>query len=247
MTSRFGAKACILFEKGQFTEDKIVRRVPCVEGIYPFRDFDQDEPMTPSCNAARSVESYRHWHEKCGHISKERYKELAAIRDDVPEFDNKVMEELQCVPCITAKTKKAPISPADNNAQPYTEVHVDLSGLMDPRIGENIYAVHFLEPHTAKTDVIMIKAKSQIAQIVSYYIATVENHFSTETYKIKIIRYDRTNENFSNELVDFCKTRGIEMHPSPPYAPESNGLIERTVQENWNRARALQHATNLPK
>ena len=40
-TSIFGPKACNLFEKGQFTEEKIVRRVICVEGIYSFRDYDQ--------------------------------------------------------------------------------------------------------------------------------------------------------------------------------------------------------------
>lgn len=48
-----------------------------------------------------------------------------------------------------------------------------------------------------------------------------------------------TRENIPNELNTFCKEKGIEIKPSPAYAPQSNGILEILVQELWLRACVL--------
>ena len=88
-------------------------------------------------------------------------------------FPNEKMDGLQCVPCITANTKKGPIKTATNDARPLAEIHFDLSGPMLPSVGGNVYATHFIEPRTAKSDVITINDKGQIKNFVAAYIATV--------------------------------------------------------------------------
>lgn len=61
-----------------------------------------------------------------------------------------------------------------------------------------------------------------------------------------MIQADNARENIPNELKEYCITNGIKIEPSPAYAPESNGMAERLVQEHWTRARVIMLATNLP-
>ena len=38
----------------------------------------------------------------------------------------------------------------------------------------------------------------------------------------------------------------IHLEASPSYAPKSNGVAERLIQEHWTRNRTLLFASNLP-
>ena len=60
------------------------------------------------------------------------------------------------------------------------------------------------------------------------------------------VRLDRAGENSSDFFVEFCKSHGISLDFSPPYASESNGAAERHIQEHWTRAGVLLFASQLP-
>ncbi len=79
------------------------------------------------------------------------------------------------------------------------------------------------------------------------YKARVENHFAAKGYRVSDIRLDQAGENFSSIVVSFCRQQGINLAPSPAYAPESNGLAERPVQEHWTRTRVLMFGCDLPQ
>lgn len=61
-----------------------------------------------------------------------------------------------------------------------------------------------------------------------------------------MIRADNERENPPIYLEEYCKANGISVEPSPTYAPESNIMTERLVQEHWKRARVLMIATTPP-
>jgi transposase InsO family protein len=52
----------------------------------------------------------------------------------------------------------------------------------------------------------------------------VERQFSK---KIKRIRCDNGGENIRNALKDFFLTNGVIHELTPPYSPQSNGIVER--------------------
>lgn len=75
----------------------------------------------------------------------------------------------------------------------------------------------------------------------------VENHFSTEGYHVKAIRYDCAGMNIPSNIKIFCSETGIVLKTSPASVSEGNGLVERIVQEHWTRGNVFQQSTNLSK
>lgn len=113
-------------------------------------------------------------------------------------------------------------------------------------LGGSVYAAHFMEPTTSKSDVHFLKAKLELLPVTMSYIASVNSRFSSSGYHARCIRCNNTGGNFPTELVDYCRCLGMEIETYPSYAPASNGLVESLVQEHWNRARLLLFATDLP-
>ena len=148
---------------------------------------------------------------------------------------------------MTAKMKKAPVRQSDADQTPLAEIHFDVSGPFTETLGGNSYALQIIKPYTAKSDFFMIQKKSDVCQIVKEYSAHIENHFCHSRYKVQFLRCDRAGENLTDELKEYCANAGIEIKPSPAYAPESNGLAERLVQEHWTRARTIMFGTDLPE
>lgn len=155
------------------------------------------------------------------------------------------MKQLECVPCRTAKMKKDPVRP-NNSANHEGEIHLELSDPVAASLGGNIYAAHFLEPRSGKTDVIPSAKKSDLPPLTISSLRLVEERFADENYRVKVLRCDGTKENYPAEVVMFHSQHGISIKFSPAYAPESNGTAESLVQENWTHARVLLHGTNLP-
>lgn len=241
-TSEDENKRCEILKKGSRTD--VVHVFKCIDGLYPVKPGSNMHAK--SATSHHHEEDFKTWHDKVGHISGERFKKLAQIREDVPSFSPKIIADHECVPCITAKMKKAPVRPVEAHTAPYSEVHFDLSGPMTTSLGGSTYAAHFMEPRTSKTDVIPIARKSDLPAVIMQYIKVVENKFSREGFRITRLRCDRAKENYPREVVEFNQSHGIEVNFSPAYAPESNGLAERLVQEHWTRARVMLFASDLP-
>jgi transposase InsO family protein len=66
------------------------------------------------------------------------------------------------------------------------------------------------------------------------YKTEVENQ---KNKRIKRLRTDRGGEYESNPFTKFCEQNGIIHEVTPPYSPESNGVVERknrTLKEMMN-------------
>ena len=235
-------KGCFIFKQGT---TNVILETPCQGGLYILEPSQYDKPK--QALLAKGQQNLKEWHEKTGHPHADRYLQLSYMFDNVPTFSKQEMEQIVCLPCLTGKAKKAPIRSVDNRTTaPLQEIHLDISGAFIPTLGRETYAVHFLEPRTAKSDVTLLKAKSDLGQALMQYKAYAENHFATERYRIQTIRLDQARENVKGVVANFCKKEGIRINPSPDYAPERNGISERIVQEHWTRARILMIASKLP-
>jgi transposase InsO family protein len=72
--------------------------------------------------------------------------------------------------------------------------------------------------------VYLLKTKDKVLQYFKIYKAEVENQLER---KVKRLRFDRGGEYFSSEFSEFCVEHGIIYERTPPYSPQSNGIIER--------------------
>jgi transposase InsO family protein len=72
--------------------------------------------------------------------------------------------------------------------------------------------------------VYLLKTKDEDLNCLKTYKAEVENQLEK---KIKHFRSDRGGEYFSNDFDLFCTEHGIIHKRTPPYSPQSNGVVER--------------------
>jgi transposase InsO family protein len=72
--------------------------------------------------------------------------------------------------------------------------------------------------------VYLLKTKDEVVDYFKIYKAEVENQLER---KIKRLRSNRGGEFFPKVFDDFCAEHGIIHERTPPYSPESNGIVER--------------------
>jgi len=188
-----------------------------------------------------------HWHNKVGHPGPRRYQELSKMIPSVPHFGTSILQNIHCVPCLTAKAHQAPMTRSHLVvSKPLELIHLDISGPVKRSLNGNTYALSILDSMTAKSDVSFMSAKSQLFNAVVNYKNRVEKEFTHVGFKILGFRLDQAGENTTSQLLNLCKDQGIRLQYTPPYASESNGSAERLVQEHWTRTRVLLFASNMP-
>lgn len=93
------------------------------------------------------------WHRKLGHIHAERHFKLSGQDNEVPKFDRVLLNNHQCIPCLTAKARRSSLSPSTRKAtRPLELIHLDISGKVEPSLHEFLYTAAFLDDFTAKSD-----------------------------------------------------------------------------------------------
>lgn len=103
-----------------------------------------------------------------------------------------------------------------------------------------------MDSHTAKSDVRLLKARSELGIALKAYKNYVENFFAPLGLRVKRLRLSQARENLSSIVIDFCAAEGINIQPSPPNDPQSDGMAGRLVQEHWTRAFLILFVSKLP-
>lgn len=106
--------------------------------------------------------------------------------------------------------------------------------------GGKRYYVTFIDDYSRYTKLYLLRNKDDTHNAFLSYKSEVENQLNK---KIKRIRSDRGGEYLS--LDNFCEQEGIIHEITPPYSPESNGVVERknrTLKEMMNSMLVSSHA-----
>ena len=110
------------------------------------------------------------------------------------------MDKLVCIPSLTGKAKKASIRSAELRTDvPLQEIHLDISGPFIPTLTGETYAAHFLESHMAKSDVVLLKARSEIGNALIDYTRYSETCFAIQGYRVQSLRLDQARENVKGD------------------------------------------------
>ena len=227
-TSSTQMSTCQILSK---KDGKILKSISIQDGLYlmamDVKLASIQQPTNRSncgfCGASASANSSKMedvlaCHNKLGHPSPARYMKLSAMRDDVPQFTRATLENLVCIPCSLGKLKSGSIkASARFTIYPLERVHVDITGRMStPSIGQNEYAIGFMDDFTAKSDVYFAARKDSLYPALVHYKHRSE---AVTGHRLLNIRLDNAGENTASTVKDFCNEHGITLENSPPYAP----------------------------
>ena len=82
----------------------------------------------------------------------------------------------------------------------------------------------------------LMKTKSEVSQIIPYFINFVQQQFDT---KVKGFRTDNARDFDNHVLKSFFSSEGITNETSCVYTPQQNGVSERKIGHISKKARAL--------
>lgn len=152
-------------------------------------------------------------------------------------FSRSITRQYQRTFCLSGKSKKTLIRSKCTSHKNGIEVHVDISGSRTPpSLGRSMYGLHILKnrSHTSKASI--VESKVQLTEKVKLFVSNLTKNYIYTGTAVTTIREGNAKENVTKELKQFCHLERVSIITSPPYAPESNVILERFVVERWKRA-----------
>jgi transposase InsO family protein len=123
-------------------------------------------------------------------------------------------------------------------------VHTDLCGPIGVKsMGGAEYILTFIDDYSRKSDIYLLKRKSEVFDYFKMY----KNRVERETgQKIKILRSDNGTEFNNNVMSAFLTMEGIKHELTTIYSPQQNGTAERLNRTLLEKTRCLLKDANLP-
>jgi len=113
----------------------------------------------------------------------------------------------------------------------------------DHTIGGNRYFVSFVDEHSRKLWVYLIKHKDEVFDVFKKFKTLVENQSEK---KIKILRTYGGGKYTSRMFEEFCVNHGIDHEVTAPYTPQDNGIAERRNKSILDMARCMLKQRSMP-
>ena len=180
-----GQASCTLKDK---QTSAVILCIPEDDCLFPLK-IEKQKSAALTERKEFSLSAVEEWHRKVGHPSAERYMKLSQTFDEVPRFDRALLQELQCVPCITAKQHKAPIRSSTRcTTAPLELVHLDISGKVEPSLSGAVYTAAFLDDFTAVSYVQLLTKKSELLGALETFKVRAEVEHKQEGHILKNIR-----------------------------------------------------------
>ena len=179
------------------------------------------------------------WHRRLGHVGMKQLNKL--VKHDLVRGlkDVKFEKDKPCSACQAGKQHGNPHPSKSfmDTHKPLELLHMNLFGPTSyTSIGGNKYGFVIVDDYTRYTWVYFLNDKSDVFDLLKSFIKRVQNEFETP---IKKIRSDNGSE-FKNTRVDeLCDELGIKHEFSPPYTPQSNGIVERKNRTLIEMARTM--------
>lgn len=175
-------------------------------------------------------------HRSLGHVSYHRLRHKLGIP---------IKSEKVCKACSLAKITQASFKTKHHPAsKPFEELHLDLIGPISPSSREgHKYILTVVDSHTRFCSAIPIKAKSEVATVLSDSIDLEAKRFG---YYPTVLHSDRGTEFLNATLKEFCNKHLIRSRTSDPYTPQQNGLAERYNRTILESLRTILKDSSFP-
>ena len=219
LLGKVGVKVSFEYDKIIMTKDNIfVGKGFCNQGLFV---LSISKVMNENASSsAYLVDSYDIWHARLGHVSSGYIKKMQTL-GLINNIDYSGLSKCQI--CATSKLTKKTCSSVTRETKLLELIHSDLGDLKQTmtRGGKKFY-VTFIDDYSRFARIYLLRSKDETFDMFLSYKAEVENQLDR---KIKKIRSDRGGEYIP--LNDYCEKEGIIHEVTPPYSPESNGVVEK--------------------
>ena len=151
-----------------------------------------------------------------------------------------------CEDCLAGKQHRVSFKRSDDakrRKQILDLVHSDVCSTSERSLGGAQYFVTFIDDHSKKVWVYLLKTKDQVLQAFKEFHASVER---ASRKKLKCLRTDNGGE-YRGPFEDYCKTHGIRHEKVPPKTPQMNGLAERMNRTIAKKVRSMLSHAKLSK
>jgi transposase InsO family protein len=123
-------------------------------------------------------------------------------------------------------------------------IHSDICGpIQEDSISGAVYILTFIDDASRKSDVYLLRNKSEVYEKFLQYKARAENETGK---KIKVLRSDNGGEYMSKAMKNYFDEQGIKHEFTTIYTPQQNGVAERLNRTLLEKARCLLRARNVP-
>jgi len=194
-------------------------------------------------NVAYDNSNLELWHKRLGHMS-EKELQILAKKDILPNIKGKFLKP--CIDCLAGKQHRVAFQ---KTVRPTRRkhildlVHSDVCSMIEKSLGGALYFVTFIDDHSRKVWVSLLKTKDQVLEAFKEFQAKVERETGR---KLKCVRADNGGE-YRGPFESYCKVHGIRLEKTPPKTPQLNGLAERMNRTIEERVRCMLSHAKLPK
>jgi hypothetical protein len=151
-----------------------------------------------------------------------------------------------CVACTEGKqaTKPFPKKAERAHTKKGELTHMDLWGKYDIAsiLGHQYYLL-LIDDATRYVTVYFLKNKSDANQCVKQYFT----HLHVRGISTHAFRVDRGTEFVNNDLLTWCKDKGMDIQMTAPYSPSQNGIAERMNRTLVELVRTMLSASKMPE
>jgi len=213
--------------------------------------FNVEHVSSSQCNVQNENSAFL-WHQRLGHISKERIMRL--VKNEIlPQLDFGDWDV--CVDCIKGKqTKHISKNSATRSNELLELIHTDICGPFDiPSWSGEKYFITFIDDFSRYCYLYLLHEKSQSVDILKVFIDEVERQLDR---KVKVVRSDRGGEFYGKStesgqcpgpFAKFLESQGICAQYTMPGTPQQNGVVERRNRTLMDMVRSMLSHNNVPK
>ncbi|KAE8180632.1 hypothetical protein CF336_g9221, partial [Tilletia laevis] len=191
-----------------------------------------------------------HWHRCAGHNGESTLQALAAkgTITGMPKTLGPLGFCSDCAEGKIARSKHPRIAIGEREHRPLSRIHIDPFGPVNLKDGQALggakYGLIITDEASHHVWVSTMQYKSEAAGILKAFHAQALTRYPEKP--ISRIRTDNASELNSAELLEYWARHGVQVEPSPRYAPQSNGVAERAVRTITEMCRTMLIAANLP-
>jgi transposase InsO family protein len=188
------------------------------------------------------------WHRRFGHACHKKIKDMkdkAMVRG--MEEGKVILPDVKCHCCAEMKAVRNKFNKQERQraANKLDVVHSDVCGPMRIKsAGGASYILTFLDDHSRKSDVYLLKSKTEVFDKFKVYKARVERETGRS---IKVLRSDNGSEYSNTRMNSFLEDAGIKREFTTVYTPQQNGASERLNRTLVEKARCLLRDASMPE